>query len=126
MVFHEPVHRGPIQRARIVRRRDRQRVFVVLEDQTDDVVNSVDGFVNLMAFESSVVLLVENMHSSLQRILLFLSFLRHHSLLGLFISDNFRRGAAHRGSRCRLRAKRSIRFPSGTHGSLLRRDVLHL
>lgn len=73
-VFNQPVAAWATKCARLIRRRrDCQRVFVILEDQPDDIIDRFNGFVNLVTLENSA----------------FLWCMEHiYSLLSLFLAVN--------------------------------------
>ena len=118
-VLHEAVGWGAVEPARrhaVRRGRDRQRVFAVLEDQADYIVDRVDGFVDLVRLQNGAVRLVPpfvvDLHFLPQIARLLLSFfglLLDWTLLGwLYLVVLTRRAVQGRGRR-RLRGQAGVR-----------------
>ena len=68
-VFNKSIRRRSTQRVGIAGRRDRLRVFVVFEDQSDDIVYRVDGLVDFVTPQDLVIPDVENVDPLLLRFL---------------------------------------------------------
>ena len=67
-VLYQSIAAWSTEQARIATRGDRQRVFIVLENQANDTVDSIDGFVDFMGLQHALLFvlpLVEDLHSRL-------------------------------------------------------------
>ena len=56
-ILNQPISTGSAQHAWVITSCDSQGVFVVFEDQAYDAIYGVDGFINLMSFQNTVLLI---------------------------------------------------------------------